>query len=125
MDEIWKDIKGFEGYYQISNHGQVRSLDRHITWRGIVKLKKGNIMSSFCNKGYPRVSMCKNSKYTIRTVHKLVGLHFIDNPNNHPIIMHLDNDVKNSHYKNLKWGTYQENTDQAKRENRLWFTKIL
>jgi hypothetical protein len=102
----WKDIKGFEGLYQISNEGQIRSLDRHVKGRN--GLLKGSIKIQ--RKGlYPNITLFKNGEPKICNVHRLVALHFIDNPNNKPEVNHIDGNRENNHYLNLEWCTRKEN----------------
>lgn len=88
MEEIWKDIKDYEGY-QVSNLGNVRSLDRVVTnYRGSF-IKKGK-PKSICNltKGYKGVLLCKNGKQKIFKIHRLVAEAFLPNPNNLPQVNH-------------------------------------
>lgn len=102
--EIWKDIKGYEGYYQVSNHGRVRSLDRIIIWRGKEKKESGKIMSlvkSGC--GYKYVSLSKRDERESFRVHLLVWDAFGDRPRNGRVLQvdHIDNDKMNNHIDNL------------------------
>ena len=102
MGEIWKDIKGYEGLYKISSLGNIFSL---ISGRNRkLKLSKA---------GYLMIDLYKNGEGKWFRVHRLVAEAFIPNPNNYPIVLHLDNNKSNNHYNNLKWGTVQENTQQA------------
>lgn len=97
---MWKDIEGYEGLYQVSNKGEVKSL---ITNR-ILKPKHSR---------YSMVVLCKDNKKKYPNIHRLVAKAFIPNPNNYPIVMHMDNNGFNNNVKNLKWGTLSENNKQA------------
>ena len=95
MEEIWKDVVGYEGLYQVSNTGKVRSLsDRHY-------LKEKKLQKNNC--GYLTVLLSKNSKQTRRTVHRLVAEAFIPNVNALPQINHIDEDKRNNSVSNLEW----------------------
>ena len=95
--EVWKDIKGYEGMYQISNLGRVKSL----------KMKKEHnkyLLKPYSTKnGYLRVSLSKNNKYKGPLIHRLVAIHFLDNPNNYPEVNHKDENKENNCVNNLEW----------------------
>ena len=92
--EIWKDIVGYEGLYQVSNLGRVKSLKY-----GKEKiLKPANI-----GRGYLKVNIWKNGEQNQYLVHRLVGQSFIPNPNNLPEINHRDEDKTNNRVENLEW----------------------
>ena len=86
MEEMWKDIEGYEGFYQVSNLGNVRSLDRYVKNRMSNKnIKRGKILKSCINKhGYLAVHLIKETKGQTKTVHRLVANAFIQNPENKP-----------------------------------------
>lgn len=95
-----KDIPGYEGIYTIDEFGNI--------------FNKDGIMHPYMtNKGYKCIVLCKNNIKKKFLVHRLVALVFVPNPNNYPIVLHLDNVKTNTHYTNLKWGTYSENNSQA------------
>ena len=102
MNEIWKDIKGFEGLYQISNLGRVKSLVKknHPT-ESIRKLSKDK-------KGYLRVNLLKDGKNHTRKVHRLVAEAFIPNPKNKPSVDHINGIKDDNRVSNLRWFTYKE-----------------
>ena len=119
MKEIWKDIPGFEGCYQASTLGRIRSLDRTITRgasarRGPYKAKlKGRILTQVTGiQGYQFVPLGKES--TSRRVHQLIAKTFIENPENKPMINHIDGNVKNNQVDNLEWCTNKENQIHAR-----------
>lgn len=99
---MWKDIKDFEGIYQINECGEIKN----------VKTNKLRRLSTKKN-GYVYVDLYKNGKEKWYRVHRLVAETFIPNPNNLPSVMHLDNNKSNNFVNNLKWGTVSENTQQA------------
>lgn len=116
--EIWKDVSGYEGLYQVSNKGRVRSLDHTTTHRGFDHKKRGKILSVRKDgKGYHQYRLYKNGKSWYPKAHRLVAEHFIDNPNNFPQINHIDEDKDNNSVNNLEWctGTYNMQQFFAKR----------
>ncbi len=102
MEEIWKDITGYEGLYQVSNFGRVRSM-----YYGRAKMLK------LCpaKDGYLRVCLAKNKTNTTRTVHRLVAETFIPNPNNYPQVNHKNEIKTDNSVGNLEWcsGKYNIN----------------
>jgi len=115
-EENWRPIVGFEGYYDVSNFGRVRSKDRTVTRVNKGKLFfKGELKKQFIQRGYPVVNLSKNNlDYTIR-VHRLVAMSFILNPNNYPQTNHIDGIKKNNHVLNLEWCTSKHNIMHAHR----------
>lgn len=110
--EVWKDIVGYEGEYQVSNYGRVKSLPRTITQAGYSRTVCGNLMSAKRNNGcgYINILLCKGedgqeSKY----VHRLVAEHFVENYNEDMTINHKDFNKANNHISNLECVTQQEN----------------
>ena len=97
MTEIWKDIEGYEGMYQISNLGKVRSLDRIvINYKGPFVKKGKNKSLSNISTGYKGVCLCKDGKQKTHKVHRLVAKAFLPNPNNLPQVNHKDEDKTNN-----------------------------
>lgn len=117
MEEVWKDIKGFEGRYQVSNMGRVRSLDRtNIDKRGRIVHIKGMILKDCINKGkgYYRVSLSDGHRnYTHRDVHRLVALHFVDGYKPGLIVNHKNEIKTDNRAENLEWCTYQYNLNYS------------
>ena len=103
MNEVWKDIKGFEGFYKISNTGKVRSLPRNGT------KKDGSILKPSTYTGYAIVSLQKNGETSYKRVHTLVAEAFIPNPDNKREVNHIDGNKTNNNVKNLEWCTSSEN----------------
>ena len=116
MTEIWKDIQGYEGFYQISNLGNVKSLERVIDkGNGILQHRKERIMNKRESvDGYYIAKLNVNKKSTSIAIHILVARHFIDNPNNYPEVNHKDCNRKNNQVDNLEWCTHQQNVEHSK-----------
>lgn len=121
MEEIWKDIKNFEGYYQVSNLGRVRSLDRIIVYNnGRKHIHKGKILNLKPKKtGYIDVYLQKQFDSKNFLLHRLVAEAFIPNPNNYPIINHKDENPSNNCVDNLEWCTYEYNNNYGSRNSKL------
>lgn len=114
MEEIWKDIEGYEGLYQVSNLGNVRSLDNIVNCNGGKRLRKGGLLKPIIDyDGYNRVTLYGNRKKKNYFVHRLVAQAFIPNPDNLPCINHKDEVKTNNHYFNLEWCTVQYNNEYS------------
>ena len=118
MEELWKDIKDYEGVYQVSNLGRVRSL----------KFGKERILRTFKDGcGYLMVHLCKDGKPKMFLVHRLVASSFLENPENLPCVNHKDEDKTNNFIGtpennfrdgNLEWCTNEYNTNYGTRNER-------
>lgn len=111
--EVWKDVKDYEGLYQVSNFGRVKSLYREF-WSGkdhrILKKYPETLLKIWLdNGGYEYVTLCKEAKCRKYKVHRLVGEAFIPNPENKPQIDHIDTVRTNNRVENLRWATRREN----------------
>jgi NUMOD4 motif-containing protein/HNH endonuclease len=113
--EIWKDIKDFEGLYQVSNFGRVRSLPRMVLRGKSFGIMGGIILKSFLDKnGYLKVNLSNGIGNRFQKwVARLVAQAFIDNPLNKPQINHKDGIKTNNLIDNLEWVTGSENTQHA------------
>jgi len=123
MSEIeqWRDVVGYEGLYEVSNIGNVRSLDREVRnpTGGGMRLRKGRLLRhSYHKHGYPRVSLYDEGIKTTVDIHRLVAEAFIDNPDNHPFVLHNDDNPKNNSVDNLRWGNCSDNGHDAVRNGR-------
>jgi hypothetical protein len=106
--EIWKDIPGYENYYQISNTGKVKSF------------VSNKILKPITDKdGYLRVCLCVNQKRKSHIIHRIVAKVFIPNPQNKPHINHLDFNITNNCVSNLEWCTPKENILYSYNEGRI------
>ena len=112
MNEEWKDIKGYEGKYQVSNLGKVKSLQR---WSGTKFYDREYILNNYVNKknGYVYVYLTKNNKSKNIRLHRLVAEEFIPNPNNLPQVNHKDCNKENNNASNLEWCTASYNVKYA------------
>ena len=109
-DEIWKDIKDYEGIYQVSNLGRVKSCDRCIrNSRGVWHIKEKILKCSKRNDGYIMVALRYNGDNRRILVHRLVAEAFIPNPNNLPLVNHKDESRDNNKADNLEWCTNEYN----------------
>lgn len=119
MEEIWKDVVGYEGIYQVSNFGGVRSCDRTIYYKrgkpsSPYKTVKGReITQHISNTGYYNVKLCNGGDRKYFFVHRLVATAFIPNKENKPQINHIDGNRLNNHVNNLEWVTMSENVLHA------------
>lgn len=118
-NEEWRAIKGYEGLYEVSNLGRVRSLDRiqsRSSWRQreFMQHYKGRILKQQRNnKGYYTVILQVHKKYDMRLVSRLVAEEFIPNPNNLPVVNHKDQVPTNNVASNLEWCTTKYNVTYA------------
>jgi hypothetical protein len=108
---IWRPVKGYEGLYEVSNDGQVRSLDIYIDCGyGTKRLHRGKIIPSRANnRGYFTITLWRGGKQYRTTVHRLVAEAFIPNVDNKPQVNHIDEDRSNNRSDNLEWVTDNEN----------------
>lgn len=116
---IWKAIAGYEGYYEVSNTGLVRSLDRVIIDKnGVPHKRKGHLMRQTKTKGrdgngYYVVNLRKNGETSVVCVHKIVAEAFIPNPQNLPTVNHKNGNKADNYDTNLEWASYGENNTHA------------
>lgn len=108
--EIWKDVIGYEGLYQVSNLGRVKSF----------KFKNERLLGGTINhNGYRVVNLTKNGITKHKFVHRLVANAFIDNPQGKPFVNHIDSNPLNNMVSNLEWCTQSENVHHAMLKGRL------
>ena len=121
MNEIWKDVEGYEGLYQISNYGNVKSIERlaYKQYRGNRKVNS-KILKQFKCSGYLCVKLYNKSKCKTVRVHRLVAETFISNKNNYPEVDHIDTNINNNNVNNLRWCTHKSNF----LDNKLTFKNI-
>lgn len=110
--ELWKDIPGYDGLYQVSNLGRVRSLNYKMTGR-VQVLKLTNR-----GRGYLCVALCKDGNKKMFSVHRLVAEAFIPNPDNLPQVNHINEDKTDNRASNLEWCSAMENSNHGTRTER-------
>ena len=108
MEEIWKDKKDYEGHYQVSNFGRVKS----------IKFGKEIILKQSIRHGYYYVGLLKNGKHKNYLVHRLVAEAFLENPDNLPQVNHKDENKQNNVVSNLEWCTHEYNNTYGTRIER-------
>ena len=117
MSEEWRDINGYEGLYQVSDQGRVKSLERTDSLGRTVKeriLKPG-----MDRGGYLLVVLCAGGKPKTLNVHRLVCEAFHENPENKPCVNHIDENKTNNAASNLEWSTYEENNNHGTHNERV------
>ena len=111
---MWKDIKNYEGLYQVNELGDVKSLRRKARVRGGFRTVPERILKQSCLKsGYKQVVLCKDLTYAKLLVHRLVAEAFIPNPDNLPCINHKDGNPANNKVDNLEWCTHKYNSNYS------------
>ena len=108
--EVWKPIVGYEGFYEVSNLGRVKSVERIVENNGGQQRRQERIMRlRIGSLGYLNVTLCRESATKVFSVHRLVAQAFIPNPENKPYVDHIDTDPSNNNVDNLRWVTQHEN----------------
>ena len=113
MKEIWKPIEGYEGLYEISSYGRVKSLRRNI-----ILIPKKELT------GYLRCNLYLNKNMKTVSIHRLVAQAFIPNPDNLPQVNHKDEDKSNNRVDNLEWCTVKYNNDYGTRKEKVKMTQL-
>lgn len=114
MKEVWKDIEGYEGLYQVSNLGRIK------------RVETDRILKACKDKGgYLRVNLSKNSVTSTNTLHRLVAEAFIPNTDNKPEVNHIDEDKTNNSINNLEWSTRKYNLNHGTRNKRISKTQSI
>ena len=122
MKAIWKDIKEYEGLYQINEKGEVKSLPK----KAGRSQRKAKILKTYTDKdGYIKVILCKNNKTRFLSVHRLLAEAFIPNPLNLPQINHKDENKKNNDLNNLEWCDCKYNINYGTRTKRAMETRLV
>ena len=121
--EVWKDVVGYEGLYQVSNLGRVKSLDKVISTRNgyssFGKSIKGRVLKQVLVMGYLKVHLVNIGKGKSIPVHRFVAMAFLANKNNYPQVNHKDEDKTNNIVDNLEWCTALYNNNYGTRNERI------
>lgn len=118
-EEVWKDISGYEGYYQVSNLGRIKSLERFCinapnNVSGFIKNEKVLVLNPR-NDGYPATTFKSSGKFKTFRVHRLVASAFIPNPHGKKNVNHINGIKTDNRVENLEWATHSENNKHAYR----------
>ena len=126
IEEIWRPVVGYEGLYEVSSYGRVRSLDRYVKGKGeSYWLRKGRVLSPIKDtNGYLLINLCCNGKPKTINVHRLVAQAFIPNPDNLLEVNHIDEDKINNRADNLEWCSRKYNINYGSRNIRRRDTLI-
>lgn len=117
MIEIWKDIENFKNY-QVSNLGNVRSLDRVEFFGCHTRIRKGTLFTPQVNRdGYLKVGIRQNGKYVLKSIHRLVAEAFLPNENNLPQVNHKNGNKQDNTVSNLEWISAKDNCIHAIKTN--------
>jgi hypothetical protein len=120
MDEIWKSVSGYEGYYEVRNTGRVRSLPREVPsanrWGPVKLRKRGKMLQPLTTRhGYHKVLLSKDGKTTNKLIGTLVAEAFLGPRPEGLLVLHSDGNAKNNCVDNLRYGTQQDNMRDSMR----------
>lgn len=113
--EIWKSVKGYEGLYEISNHGRLKKLAKSwkCGWNTTINREESITLGNKNSYGYLDFDFCKNGSSKKTKIHRVVAQHFLPNPDDHRVINHIDGDKTNNHVSNLEWCSHKTNNEHA------------
>ena len=117
----WKQLKRYEGLYEINEAGDIKSIDRYLpAGKHDSRIYKGKLKRAVKGNqfGHLKHQLWKDNKLEQAYVHRLVAENFIPNPNNYPLVMHIDDDPSNNHVNNLMWGNQKDNMQQMSKQGR-------
>lgn len=115
MQEVWKYIEGYEGKYQVSNMGRVKSVERKVKHPkgGLMILRSRILKPASAAGGYAVVNLSKKNKAKLMYIHRAVALSFLDNPKNKQQVNHINGNKRDNSASNLEWCTPKENMKHA------------
>lgn len=112
--EIWKAVPGYEGIYEVSNKGRLKSLERNVLKGDVIQHRKERLKKTWPNEdGYLQCKLSKDGISINVGVHRVVAMAFIDNPDNKPEVNHKDGNRQNNNVSNLEWVTHAENIEDC------------
>ena len=121
MEEEWRDIPGYEGYYQVSNFGRIKGLPRNVrNHTGVVYLRERYLKGHPITKGYIQVQLASRPKRVLKLIHVLVAQAFIPNPNNYPQVNHINGIKSDNRVENLEWCNNSMNQIHAYKHGLNW-----
>lgn len=110
MEEIWRDVVGYEGYYKVSNIGNIKGVCRRVySYNGGLTIPERQMIPYKHKCGYLKIALTKEHNPITYLVHRLVAIAFIDNPENKRTVNHKDGNRTNNGVANLEWMTHKEN----------------
>lgn len=118
MNEVWKDVMGYEQYYEVSNQGRIKSKSRVVHGTNDWEME-GRILRQADSGRYMQVYLSVNGKGKSKSVHRIVAEAFIPNPDNLPQVNHKDENRYNNHVDNLEWCTHKYNVNYGTRNQRI------
>jgi len=114
-EEIWKEIEGFDGMYEVSNIGRVRSWKKRIGFNKFKRSETPTLRKLNIVLGYSQCHLSKDGKTTVYKIHRLVAIHFIHNPEDHQYVDHIDGNTQNNNVSNLRWVNKSQNEYNSKK----------
>ena len=111
--EVWRDVRGYEGVYRVSNLGRVKRIGQYTNQTGTSWDSEKILRPAHNNNGYCFVQLSRNNVVSRKYVHRLVAEAFIENPDKKPTVNHKNCDKSDNRVGNLEWATYRENNDYA------------
>lgn len=119
MSELWQPVQGYEGLYEVSDLGRVRSLERKAnTWNGGRKVSQKELKQTKLNNGYLQVTLFKSGIRQKKSVHRIVAEAFLLRPVGADMVLHYDDNKENNQAKNLRWGCHADNMRDAVKNQR-------
>ena len=121
MGEVWKAIPGYEGIYEASNFGRIKSVERVVEGRwGPTVIREHLLKPNNVHDGYQQVKFCVGNERSQQLVHRLIASAFLPNPDNLPQVNHKDGNPENNNVENLEWCTAAENSQHRSRVLKKW-----